>query len=223
MATMSRCAPGTTLDPVSSPPHYYVAVYGQGAPPPPNREIVNQGGGDVAVLRASTNPLVLDSGNCEPLNDDSIDCSDALAQKLRRPGLARAVLPKNMSGCALLRTTVASKDDGLRDATGIGFWSTQALAGDQAAGDMGRFVPRSSLVSVGSGTLKSGAAATLFEFVAVVNCKAGDAGARETLFKPYMQFENAGDGRIYRNWDLAENYRITDQVTNFDRTGDVLQ
>ena len=121
VATYGDNEPLRTWDnarPGQFPPHYYVAVYGQGAPPPPNREIVNQGGGDVAVLRASTNPLVLDSGNCEPLNDDSIDCSDALAQKLRRPGFARAVLPKNMSGCALLRTTVASKDDGLRDATG---------------------------------------------------------------------------------------------------------
>ena len=205
------------------PTNYYVSVYGSGAAPPPNMVIVNQGGEDVAVLRAAAGPLALDASACTRVNDDSIDCTNALAQKLGRPSLERAVLPKDMGGCALLRTTVASKDDGLRNATGIGFWATQALAGDQAAGDMGRFVPRAGLVSVGRGTLKDGAAATLFEFVAVVNCRAGNAGARETLFKPYMQFENAGDGRIYRNWDVAQNYRITDQVTNFDRTGDVLQ
>jgi hypothetical protein len=205
------------------PTNYYVSVYGSGAAPPPNMVIVNQGGEDVAVLRAAAGPLALDASACARINDDSIDCTNALAQKLGRPSLERAVLPKDMGGCALLRTTVASKDDGLRNATGIGFWTTQALAGDQAAGDMGRFVPRAGLVSVGRGTLKDGAAATLFEFVAVVNCRAGNAGARETLFKPYMQFENAGDGRIYRNWDVAQNYRITDQVTHFDRTGDVLQ
>jgi outer membrane protein assembly factor BamB len=205
------------------PTNYYITVYGNGAAAPPNVVIVNQGGGDVAVLRATVGQLSLDAGTCAPVNADSIDCTDALKQKLGRPSLERAVLPRGMEGCALLRTTVASKDAGLSNATGIGFWTTQALAGDQTAGDMGRFVSSADLVSVGRGTLKGGSAATLFEFVAVVNCQAGDAGARETLFKPYMQFENAGDGRIYRNWDVAQDYRITDQVTNFDRTGEVLQ
>jgi hypothetical protein len=205
------------------PTDYYITVYGNGAAPPPNVVIVNQGGADVAVVRATTGQLTLDAGTCAPVDADSIDCTDALKQKLGRPSLERVVLPKGMDGCALLRTTIASMDDGLRNATGIGFWMTQALAGDQAAGDMGRFVSRADLVSVGRGTLKGGAAATLFEFVAVVNCKAGTAGTFETLFKPYMQFENTGDGRIFRNWDVAQNYRITTQVTDFDRTADVLQ
>jgi hypothetical protein len=38
-----------------------------------------------------------------------------------------------------------------------------------------------------------------------------------------MQFEGAADGRIFRNWDLAENYRISAAITQFDRSGDVLR
>jgi hypothetical protein len=38
-----------------------------------------------------------------------------------------------------------------------------------------------------------------------------------------MQFENSADGRIFRNWDLAENYRISATVTQFDRSAQVLQ
>ena len=79
------------------------------------------------------------------------------------------------------------------------------------------------MASVGTGNLKDGAAATLFEFVGVVNCPAADAQASTTLFKPYMQFENAADGRIFRNWDLASNYLISREVPGFDRTRDVLQ
>jgi hypothetical protein len=37
-----------------------------------------------------------------------------------------------------------------------------------------------------------------------------------------MQFENAPDGKIYRNWDLAENYRISSDFPQFDRSSDVL-
>jgi hypothetical protein len=37
-----------------------------------------------------------------------------------------------------------------------------------------------------------------------------------------MQFDNAADGNIYRNWDLAQNYRISRAVPQFDRSADVL-
>jgi hypothetical protein len=37
-----------------------------------------------------------------------------------------------------------------------------------------------------------------------------------------MQFDNAADGNIYRNWDLAQNYRISRAVQQFDRSADVL-
>ena len=29
--------------------------------------------------------------------------------------------------------------------------------------------------------------------------------------------------RIFRNWDLAANYRISRTITQFDRSGDVLR
>jgi hypothetical protein len=38
-----------------------------------------------------------------------------------------------------------------------------------------------------------------------------------------LQFEGAADGRIFRNWDLASNYRINRTITEFDRSGDVLR
>jgi hypothetical protein len=111
----------------------------------------------------------------------------------------------------------------LRDAAGIGIWSSQALAGNQAAGDRGRFIPKAQLVSAGTGTLKDGAAATLVEFVGVVNCTASDGAEITRLFKPYMEFDGAPDGRIYRDWDLAPNYLISREVRGLDRTGDVLR
>ncbi len=38
----------------------------------------------------------------------------------------------------------------------------------------------------------------------------------------YIQFENAPDGKTYRNWDVAQNYRIGRAIPQFDRSGDVL-
>ncbi len=65
--------------------------------------------------------------------------------------------------------------------------------------------------------------ATLLEFVGVVNCTTGGGADVARLFKPYMQFEGAADGRIYRNWDFASNYLISHDVPGFDRSGDVLR
>ena len=33
-----------------------------------------------------------------------------------------------------------------------------------------------------------------------------------------MQFEGAADGKIFRNWDLAQNYRISRAIPQFDRS-----
>ena len=47
---------------------------------------------------------------------------------------------------------------------------------------------------------------------------------RGRIFKPYMQFRApAPDGRIFRNWDIAEDYRISGTVRQFDRSRDVLR
>ena len=37
-----------------------------------------------------------------------------------------------------------------------------------------------------------------------------------------MQFVG-GDGKIFRNWDLAENYRIGPDVPQFNRSANVLR
>ena len=82
-------------------------------------------------------------------------------------------------------------------------------------------MPKEELKEVGAARLTEGAPAVLHEFVGVANCPAGE-GSFDRLFKPYMQFDNAADGKIYRNWDLAPNYRISRAVPAFDRSADVL-
>jgi hypothetical protein len=215
---------GGSARPSTFPPNYYVAVYGL-LDPAPAPVIVNQDRDDVAVVRAQTAPLTLGPNQCTSIDGVSVDCTEALAQAAGAPSLHRVVFgaTQTFAGCALLRVTTASKSTGLANSTGIGFWSAQAADGNQAAEDSGRFVPKARLKAVGTGTLLNGAPATLHEFVGVANCPAGDGVVMSRLFKPYMQFEGAADGRIFRNWDLAENYRIGPTITSFDRSSDVLR
>jgi hypothetical protein len=123
----------------------------------------------------------------------------------------------------VLRVTTASKTSGLAATSGIGFWSAQAADGNQTPEDSGRFVPKAQLRVVGTATLLNGAPATLHDFVGVANCPPTGTVSFSRLFKPYMQFEGTADGRIFRNWDLAPNYRISRDVSQFDRTADVLR
>jgi hypothetical protein len=215
---------GGDARPGQFPGNYHVAVYGLRSPAPPT-VIVNQDRDDVAVVRAMTSPLALGPNQCSAIDGVSVDCTEALTQAAGAPSLHRAIFgaAQNLTGCALLRVTTASKDTGLANSAGIGFWSAQAADGNQAAEDSGRFVPRDRLKAIGTATLLSGAPATLHEFVGVVNCPAGGGATLSRLFKPYMQFEGASDGRIFRNWDIAENYRISPTITSFDRSGDVLR
>jgi hypothetical protein len=215
---------GGAARPSVFPRNYYVAVYGLLDPAPP-LVIVNQDRDDVTVVRAQTGPLALGPNQCTSIDGESVDCTEALAQTAGAPSLHRIVFgaSQTFTECQLLRVTTASKDTGLANSTGIGFWSAQAAGGNQAAEDSGRFVPRARLKAVGTATLLSGAAATLHEFVAVANCPAGNGVVMSRLFKPYMQFEGAADGRIFRNWDLAPNYRISPEVTSIDRSRDVLR
>ncbi|MGH9200590.1 MAG: hypothetical protein ACRD2A_05065, partial [Vicinamibacterales bacterium] len=200
-------------------------VYGLLRGPASAGVLVNQNRDDVTVVRASTaTPLALAANQCTPLDSGSVDCTDALTRTTGAPALHRVILPANqdLSGCALLRVTTASKDGGLANTSGIGFWSAQAADGNQTPEDSGRFVQKGQLKVVGTATLLGGAPATLHEFVGVTNCPAaGTTFAR--LFKPYMQFEGAPDGRIFRNWDLAANYRISHDLLQFDRSADVLR
>jgi hypothetical protein len=122
----------------------------------------------------------------------------------------------------LLRVTTAAKNAALQNASGIGFWSTQAIGGNQAAEDAGRFIPKDQLKATGNATLKSGDPATLYEFVGVLNCPAVGSEQVARLFKPYMEFAGAG-GSVIHNWDLASNYLISRTVQQFDRSADVLR
>lgn len=206
-------------------PNHYVVVYGL-LKPAPARPIVNQDRDDVTVLRATTSPLALDVAQCTPIDASSVDCTAQVTQAAGgAPALHRVVMGTGQppAGCALVRVTTASKTTGLANASGIGFWSAQGAAGNIAPENSGRFVEKGAFKATGTATLRNGAPATLHEFAGVSNCALDNGASLERLFKPYMQFEGAADGRIFRNWDLAENYRISAAITQFDRSGDVLR
>jgi hypothetical protein len=211
--------------PTQFPKNYYVAVYGLLSAPAPVPSVVNQDRDDVTVVRAATSQLMLDMSRCTPIDSASVDCTNELSQAAHAPAFHQIIFAANTDapGCALIRVTTASKNSGLTNSSGIGFWSTQAAGGNQAADDSGRFVPKGQLKAVRTATLLSGDGATLHEFVGVANCSVGGSDTLSRLFKPYMQFEGAGDGRIFRNWDRASNYRISRAIPGFDRSADVLR
>jgi len=208
--------------PTQFPKNYLVAVYGVRPGPEPERAVVDQDRDDVAVVRAEAGPLALDKSRCQPIDPGSLDCTDALAQAGQAPSLHRVIVAaaQPLAGCALLRVTTAAKDAGLANAAGIGFWSTQAVAGNPAPENAGRFVAKDQLKAVGTGRLKSGAPATLHEFVGLTNCPVSGADTTARRFKPYMRFETPD--KVFRNWDLAPNYEISQAVPRIDRAADVL-
>jgi hypothetical protein len=215
---------GGDARPTQLPGNYYVAVYGL-LPPAPAHTVVDQNRDDVTVVRAATEPLALGPNQCTAIDGVSVECTNAIARMTGAPSLHRAVFGanQNFGGCALLRVTTASKDAALANATGIGFWSAQETEGNLTPENSGRFVPKAALKAIGQAVLRSGAPATLHEFVGVANCPLGGGVVAGRLFKPYMQFEGGADGRVFRNWDLAENYRISPAITRFDRSADVLR
>ena len=209
-------------------PKYSVAVYGLlPATTPP--AIVDQARDDVTVVRASTSPLSglgFDTKQCTAIDAVSVDCTERLAQAADgAPAFHRVVLAaaQDLSGCTVIRVTTASKDGGIASASGIGFWSAQVTGGNVTAENSGRFVARAALKAISAATLQNGAPATLHEFVGIANCPLGQGTVLGRLFKPYMQFEGTPDGRIFRNWDLADNYRIDGGITQFDRSAQVLR
>jgi hypothetical protein len=189
--------------------------------------VVDQNRDDVTVVRATTSPVSgLDTSQCTAIDAVSVDCTARLTQVSGgAPAFHRVILAaaQDLSGCAVVRVTTASKDAAVANASGIGFWSAQAAGANVAAENSGRFVARAGLKSNGPATLLNGTPATLHEFAGLANCPLGQGSVMGRLFKPYMQFEGAPDGRIFRNWDLAENYRIDGAIAQFDRSPQVLR
>jgi outer membrane protein assembly factor BamB len=217
--------PNPELHPTAPPPNYYVAVYGMmNQPPPMQHQTVNQDRDDVTVLKAETELLTLQTNQCQPIDTASVDCTAAISQAVGAPALHRIVLAANqpVTGCALVRVTTVSKTAAAANSKGIGFWSAAAAAGNQAPENSGLFITPAKLKVVGTATLKNGAPATLHEFIGVSNCPLGANDSMSRLFKPYMQFEG-DDGTVFRNWDLAENYRISRNILKFDRSKTVLK
>jgi len=216
----------THPNPNQLPTRYYVAVYGL-LPPPhdhPAPVIVNQDQDDITVTKAiATTPLTLDISKCVSAGAGNVNCTQALADKFGAPAFHDLIVPAgyNFAGCNLLTVTTASKQAALAASTGVGWFAADATAAEQAMTG-GRFVKSGAFKQVSTGQLKSGDAAIVNQFVGVANCTVG-SGSYDKLFKPFMQFENSPDGRIFRNWDRAGNYRISRAAAQFDRTGDVLR
>lgn len=215
---------GGNVRPKQFPANHYVAVYGllppaQGGHAGP---IVNQDADDVTVAKAAaTTPLTLDLTGCTPAAAGNLDCTAALERKVGAPSLHAVIVPAgfNFAGCQLLTVTTASKHGGLVASTGVGWYAADA-AGNQAM-TTGRFVKTGVMKQVGTGQLKVGGAALLHQFAGVANCTVGQ-GSLDKLFKPFMQFENSADGKIFRNWDRAQNHRISRAAPQFDRSAAVL-
>lgn len=213
---------GFNEHPQQLPPRYYLAVYGLLPEPPQPKPIINQDSDDVTVLKAqATEALTLDPRRCAQAPANSLDCTKVLEAKYGAPSIHTLIVPKayNFAGCNLLRVTTASKQAAVVAATGVGFYAADATAGQQAM-TTGRFVPSGHFKQKGNANLKVGPG-VLHEFIGVANCNV-DQGSADRLFKPYMQFENGADGKIYRNWDRAQNYRISRTIQQFDRSADVL-
>jgi hypothetical protein len=159
---------------------------------------------------------------CSAATPGSVDCTAALTAKAGAPALHTVIVPVgyNFAGCNLLTVTTASKQTGLNDATGIGWYASDVVAGNQSMSN-GTFVPSAALKQVGTAPLKGGVPGVQHQFAGVANCTVGQA-SYDKLFKPYMQFDNAPDGNTYRNWDRSANYRISRAAPQFDRSGDVL-
>ena len=141
------------------------------------------------------------------------------------PSLERVSVPAGFTfaGCQLLRVTTAAKSAGLPASLGIGFYSSDTTNG-QFSADRGRLVPSNELKAVGNATLKSGEAAVLHQFAALVNCEVGPGASAAKQLKPYMDFAGGPPRTVYRNWDLiAGNYALGGQTAQLDRGPDVLR
>lgn len=214
---------GWNEHPKQLPGRYYVAVYGVLPKQQPPKPIVNQDSDDVTVLKAkATEALTLNTDDCASAAGGNADCTGALERKFKAPSLHSVVVPKgyNFAGCNLLRVTTASKRGALTNTTGMGFYAAEATAGNQAM-TTGRFVASGAFKATGEAKLKDQSPVVLHEFLGIANCNA-EQGSIDRLFKPYLQFENAADGKLYRNWDRSPNYRISRAASQFDRSTQVL-
>ncbi len=209
--------------PTQLPARYQLAVYGLLQHGPQPKPVVNQDRGDVTVTRASaTEPLALDTTRCTPVDPGTVDCTALLEQKLGAPSVRTVIVPSgyDFAGCTALRVTTATKQAALADAGGVGWYAADAAPGFNAM-TSGRFTAKAQLKQVGTAALEGGAPAVLHEFAGMANCTSGQSSF-DLLFKPFIQFDNAPDGKVYRNWDLAQNYRITRALPQLDRRGEVL-
>jgi hypothetical protein len=215
---------GGNARPQQFPARYRVAVYGMLADSP--SPVVNQSRDDVQLVRAAMEALpVLDTARCRQAEADSLDCTDELKRVVNAPSLARLMVPSGytFAGCQLARITTAAKTAALPTALGIGFYAADTTAG-QFSADHGRRSSSTELKVIGDAVLKSGQAAVLHEFAAVVNCDLAAGTKAGMRFKPYIDFVGGPPRTIYRNWDpVADNYILGGEIRQLDRRAEVLR
>jgi hypothetical protein len=210
--------------PQQFPARYYVAVYG--LLDKPRYQVVDQNTDDITVIKAAvTSDVNVDAATCTTVNPHSVDCTAQFEQNHGAPSLHQILVPTgyDFGGCKTFSVTTASKKDGLKNAAAAGFWSMDATEGVQGANSEQSF-SREALKKneVGAATFKNGAAAVLHQFIGMTNCAMAPTNAARQ-FKPFMDFRSDPDKRIYRNWDMANNYTISGAIPGFDRSGDILK
>ena len=215
---------GGDARPQQFPARYQVVVYGMLTDSP--APLVNQSRDDVQLVTASTEALpAIDIASCRQTEADSLDCTQELKRVAGAPSLAQLTVPAGytFAGCQLARVTTAAKTSALPGSLGIGFYAADTTAG-QLSADHGRRSPSAELKAVGNAVLKSGRAAVLHEFAAVVNCDLAPGIKAGMRFKPYMDFVGGPPRTIYRNWDpIPDNYVLGGDSPQLDRRTEVLR
>ena len=190
--------------PQQTPARYYVAVYGK-LPPAhdhPAPTIVNQDQDDVTVTKAvATTAITLDTSKCVPTGTGNLDCTDALAAKFGAPAFHDLVVPV---GYTFAGPQPAHRHHGQQAGRADGVDGDRLVRrrrhGRRAGDDHGALRRDRPAQEGRRGTAQGGGPAVLNQFVGVANCPVG-TGSYDKIFKPFMQFENSPDGRVFRNWD----------------------
>ena len=216
----------TPVHPTKFPKNYYVAVYG---PMPETRgTVINQDRDDVTVVRASTSHVTIEKTNCAAVDASTIDCTDALTQAAGAPSFHRVLVGANASlaGCSVVRVTTASKKLRSRKVGRHRILRSASVAeGSITARRFRSFCAVGEAQSCGyrhTARRCSGDTPRFCRINELQRWRRTDP-ARPCLQAIECSSSFLAENKLLRNWDLASNYLINSDITQFDRSGDVLQ
>jgi hypothetical protein len=210
--------------PQAFPTRYQVVVYGPLTDP--SVPVVNQSRDDVQLVEATVGGSVsIDVSRCRQATAETLDCTDELSRIAGAPSLEALTVPTGhrFDGCRMARVVTVVKSAAIQNTLGIGFYAADATAG-QLSQNHGRLIPSAELKNVGDAVTKSGHAAKLHEFAALVDCELAPGVAARKQFKPYADFAGGPPRATFRNWDpIAGNYALGGSSTRIDRRAEVLR